>query len=302
MSHSPFPWHELSADEMSRELSEGLRHFTTAYVEQFSVRIPTGILPIIDDIRDTYVPYLNDSEYKSNICYLLHLIQYQLWNYKIFRPKLSLENAFFYQQMVTLGIIAEALAHAILLNPCIEIEPGDRSLGKVAEAYIDLHEQISRRSFAQNIDLLAALKVIDLKTREEYHKIRAEMRNLVHIQGWDGRLYQSVTYNYFANKLKSFMKLMVNLKQNINLNFSPQDLKNSLQGSREIYYGKIISYYSNKGFGFISCHDFPDNVFFHINDFDTGQTPIIEIENEVIFSVKLAAKGMKATGIKRITL
>jgi hypothetical protein len=52
----------------------------------------------------------------------MQLLDYQIWLYKVFQPGLSLENAYFYQMLMTMGIITEALSTSVLLDPLCKIQ------------------------------------------------------------------------------------------------------------------------------------------------------------------------------------
>ena len=81
-----------------------------------------------------------------------------------------------------MGIVAEALTTALLLNPCIVSHNNDRSLGKIAEEYQALKESIHSNSFLQNIKLLTKLNIVSKETAEQLQEIRLSIRNHVHIQ------------------------------------------------------------------------------------------------------------------------
>ena len=80
-----------------KNLNQGISEFSEKYLNQFHLQIPKGVIKKVDYYRDYYFSYLNDSIYKSNLCYLIQLIDFQLWQYKLFRPGLSVENSYFYQ-------------------------------------------------------------------------------------------------------------------------------------------------------------------------------------------------------------
>ena len=103
--------------------------FTEKFSAQIPLAIPKGTLKTIDYYRDTYFKYLKDSEFKSNICYMLQLIEYQLWQYKLFKPQYSLESALFFQLLVTQGIIIEAVVFALIADPLVVTDASDRSKG-----------------------------------------------------------------------------------------------------------------------------------------------------------------------------
>ena len=144
--------HDLDdQDDVVQYLNKAFQTFHANFSSQFHLKIPKDTIKTVHYYRDHYFPYLRDSIYKSNICYLIQSLDYQLWLYKVFRPSLSLENAVFYQLLVSMGIITEALTTAILLDPFIVQNPKDRSLGAVDQQYSDIRSLITRNSFSRNI-------------------------------------------------------------------------------------------------------------------------------------------------------
>lgn len=290
-------WKSLSAQELSQNLSLGIKIFCESYVDQFSLRFPPGFLPTVDALREMYFPYLKNSVFKSNLCYLLQLLEYQVWLYKIFRPVYSLENSFFYQQLITLGIISEALAHAILLNPCIEENLDDNSLGKIKEECLKIHKEISRRNFSRNIEAIFSLGAINKDLRDKFHELRINIRNYVHLQTWEGRLYETIKLDIFKEKLEFFKNFLKNLKTQIKLNFTLADLQKLLISEEKEFFGEILNYDSQRGFGFIRCYDFPENVFFHISQVNLKKE-LLKKDLFVTFKVKETERGPNAVDIR----
>ena len=286
--------------ELKRELSGRLDDFVKKYGEQFHISIPSGILPKINDYRNTYFSYLKDSEYKSNMCYLLQLIDYLLWNYKLFKPGLSLGNSYFFMLMVQMGIIAEALAHAILLDPVLQIDSTDRSLGKVKEEYHDIKNFIDRNSFAENIKLIGQLEILPDQSLTEFNKIRETIRNVVHMQNWDGRLYNSLTLEMFKPNLMIFRSFLQNLPAKITINQSIEklrarifDISEDQSGDLE---GVITNYHKERGYGFVKTTD-GKSYFFHIkNSREAG--PMLAENLRVIFNLMKGRKGLEASSIR----
>ncbi|MCS6983599.1 MAG: cold shock domain-containing protein [Leptospiraceae bacterium] len=275
-----------------------MQYFLSQYGDNLSVRFPFGILPKISEISNSYFGYLRDSEFKSNICNLLQLLEYQRWIYKLFKPNCSLADAFFYQQWVTMGIVAEALAVAILLDPCIDEKstqgPSTRS---IKAEYEDLHDMIYRRNFAQNIELLYFLKVINEDLRKSYHKIRTQMRNMVHLQGWQGRLDGSLGFEKFSASLDEFYAFLNLLSEKVQIKFTVMDLRKALEYKRKAYVGEIVSYNEKRGFGFIDCYDFHGDVFFHVSKVKFSHEKLF-VGAQVSFRLELTRKGHQAYDIQ----
>ncbi|RME90338.1 MAG: hypothetical protein D6767_07010, partial [Candidatus Hydrogenedentota bacterium] len=59
---------EENPQEFIYELNKRLSHYSEKYSQQFSLKIPKGVVKTINSYRDTFFPYLKDSEYKSNLC------------------------------------------------------------------------------------------------------------------------------------------------------------------------------------------------------------------------------------------
>ncbi len=60
--------------------------------------------------------------------------------------------------------------------------------------------------------------------------------------------------------------------------------------------GKIIKYFSRRGFGFISPEDSQDEIFFHVSNYPELVQP--EIGKDVEFELIETPKGKEATNIK----
>lgn len=207
MPEVPYPA-ARRAQEFIREFEE----FNQRYAAQFSLKIPKGTLRTVDFYRDAYFAYLKDSQFKSNICYLMQLIEYELWQYKLFKPQLSLENALFYQLLITHGIIIESLMASILVNPLIESVTGDRSVGSAATEFEPLVRLILDQTFSMNIKMIGSLKILQSGICVEVQNFRKEIRNLVHLQKWDGRLYNQLTHVKYDLELKRFSEILEKIK------------------------------------------------------------------------------------------
>jgi len=60
--------------------------------------------------------------------------------------------------------------------------------------------------------------------------------------------------------------------------------------------GKIVKYFSRRGFGFISLEDSQDEIFFHVSNYPEGVEP--EIGKDVEFDLAEVPKGKEAQKIK----
>lgn len=60
--------------------------------------------------------------------------------------------------------------------------------------------------------------------------------------------------------------------------------------------GKVVKYDKERGFGFIRCSDFEDDVFFHISDISDDAIPALG--QRVSFDTKRTKKGMAAVNVK----
>lgn len=257
----------MTDTEFRNVLDKNLDRFFHEFFPQFHLKLPKGKIKKINEYRDYYFPYLTDSIYKSNLCYLLQLLDYQLFLYNTFRPGLSLENSFFYQQIITMGIITESTATALLLNPLIIKDAKDRSLGGTDPQYSDIKDHIIQNPFIENIRLLKRLEVLDTESEDTFQQIRKDIRNLVHIQNWEQRIYESMDYNFFYKRLEKFKNFLIELKEKQKESYSldklltlvhPADLKREFSG-------QISEYFNEKGYGFIKTDDGPGKVFFHIS-------------------------------------
>jgi hypothetical protein len=199
------------AQELIREFVE----FNEKYSAQIPLAIPKGTLKTIDYYRDTYFRYLKDSEYKSNICYMLQLIEYELWQYRLFKPQYSLESALFFQLLVTQGIIIEAVVFALIADPLVLPDSSDRSKGGSDPQHENLLRMIRRRTFANHIQQLRAMQILGDSLCDRLDQFRNEIRNLVHLQNWEGRLYRQITQAEYSKHLQEFDDLLRELNATI---------------------------------------------------------------------------------------
>lgn len=65
--------------------------------------------------------------------------------------------------------------------------------------------------------------------------------------------------------------------------------------------GTLTTWNDDRGFGFISSPEAPDNVFVHISAFATG-SPRPEVGDALSFGVTSSAKGPQASGVKMVGL
>lgn len=237
--------------------------------------------------------------FKSNICYLMQLIDYQIWLYKVFKPGLSLENALFYQLLITMGIISEALATCILLNPLIAENDKDVSMGKVQDNYILLQEKIVKNQFQNNIQVISKLKILPPPLLEKFTRLRIDIRNMIHIQNWDGRLYQQLSLEKFSEYLYEFKTFLQDVKKNIQWGHSAVDLSMEFfeipdVDPAKVYQGEITQFDPVKGFGFIKGEAFHRSIYFH------RSKSLLEDKNELAagkkiqFTLITGKKGIEA--------
>lgn len=214
------PTPQARAQNLIRDFVE----FSEKYSSQIPLAIPKGTLKTIDYYRDTYFKYLKDSEFKSNICYMLQLIEYQLWQYKLFKPQYSLESALFFQLLITQGIVIEAVVFALIADPLVVSDAGDRSKSSTNSEYQNLLNLIRKRTFAMHIDQLRAMHIVEDTLADELDQFRNEIRNLVHLQNWDGRLYRQISQADYNKHLKAFDEILKKLNVNIRAGHTLEEL------------------------------------------------------------------------------
>jgi len=287
--------------EIIDQLNQSLQLYSDRFSDQFHLQIPRNTITKVQHFRDSYFGYLKNSVYKSNICYLMQLIDYQIWLYKIFRPGLSLENTWFYQLLVTVGIVSEAIAAALLINPLITEDPKDPSLGSVDQRYHDLSDHILKNSFNANLKVIAEIGILPADVVTLFEEIRKEVRNLVHIQNWEGRLYQNLDQSLFSQHLKKFNDFLGKTRSNIVLTHSPETLFNYFFGVGEAdpqgrYSGVIKTYHKEKGYGFIDPGLNKGNIYFHISGME-HPGGVVTSGMEVRFFIEKGKKGFEARSI-----
>jgi hypothetical protein len=239
------PTPQARAQNLIKEFVE----FTEKFSAQIPLAIPKGTLKTIDYYRDTYFKYLKDSEFKSNICYMLQLIEYQLWQYKLFKPQYSLESALFFQLLVTQGIIIEAVVFALIADPLVVTDTSDRSKGTGNPEHANLLKIIRRRTFAAHIQQLRSMNIVSADLCTELDTFRNEIRNLVHLQNWEGRLYRQLPLSDYNKHLQDFDRILKSLNAQIQQTHTLEDLLNyyGLDGRRIRGSVKFLNQRSGKG-------------------------------------------------------
>jgi cold shock CspA family protein len=229
----------------------------------------------------------------------MQLIDYQIWLYKVFKPALSLENALFYQLLITMGIISEALATGILLNPLIEENSRDVSLGKVDDKYKHLHDRVVKNQFQNNIRLITKFNLLSPTSIEKFTKIRIDIRNMIHIQNWEGRLYRQLSLEKFSVYMEEFRVFLGDIKSEISINHSAADLSLEFFEISDInfmkmYTGIIIQFDPAKGFGFVKTEALNRSIYFHRSNSASTEKEQLQIGARVQFKLIEGKKGIEA--------
>lgn len=278
------------AQEIIREFVE----FTDKYSSQIPLAIPKGTLKTIDFYRDAYFRYLKDSEFKSNICYMLQLIEYELWLYKLFKPQYSLESALFFQQFVTQGVVIEAIVFALQVDALIVSDPSDRSKGGTKDEHQSLLQMIRRRTFAQHVNQLRDTQILPEVLCDALDKFRGDIRNLVHLQNWEGRLYRQISQKDFDVKLQEFDTLLKNINTGLKNPPTLAALLTYYQLDGRRLSGKVKYCNRKSGRGQIECKSPHDYIpFFASSEF-------LPVKGEAVtFELALAEQGVKAVKLAR---
>ena len=259
------------------------------------------------------------------ICYLLQNIDFDFWIYNFFKITLSLEQTYLYQLNIKMGIVAESLATTLLLQPILKKENelktqgSPKSIGlsldtlstaheiEVQDKHVNLKDKILKNKFSDNLKLIQNLSILKQEQVDLYYSLK-EIRNLVHIQNWEGTLFNNLTVESFKKDISRFKELLLSIKEYNNLSHSIENLfeyfnnitKDSINyESSEEYKGEIINYYSQKGFGFIKSSMLEQNVFFHITNIITGENILDDlIGMNVSFYTSKKEKGLEAKNIR----
>lgn len=277
------------AQELIREFVE----FNEKYAAQIPLAIPKGTLKTIDHYRDTYFRYLKDSEYKSNICYMLQLIEYQLWQYRLFKPQYSLESALFFQLLVTQGIIIEAVVFALIADPLVMPDSSDRSKGGGDPQHENLLRMIRRRTFASHIQLLRTIQVIGDALCDRFDKFRNEIRNLVHLQNWEGRLYRQIPQAEYAKHLQEFDDLLRQLNTAISATPDLPRLLEYYQLDGRRLRGTVKFFNRNSLRGQLEAKGPHDYIPF----FFDSSGPQLRKGDNVSFLLEVVPQGIRATAV-----
>jgi cold shock CspA family protein len=283
----------LEPQNLAKNISKDIQFFNTRYINQFNIQIPSGTLKPVDYYRTTFFPFLTSSEYKDNICYLLQCTEYQIWQYRLFKPNLSLENSIFFQLLITFGIITEAIVIAILLNPLLK----SKANYELEEAK-NITQIINNQSFQKNVQLLCHLKQLSPESSSLISEIRKQLRNLVHLQHWPGKLFETLTIEVFNQRVSAFFELLRKLKEETPGSHIDQELYEyfaiSDEASRK---GKIQRLNPDRAFGFIRDDENKTDYFFlYKNITEKKKSPAIG--QPVMFKTKNSSKGLEATSIK----
>lgn len=278
------------AQELIREFVE----FNEKYAAQIPLAIPKGTLKTIDHYRDTYFRYLKDSEFKSNICYMLQLIEYQLWLYRLFKPQYSLESALFFQLLVTQGIIIEAVVFALIADPLVVPDPSDRSKGSSDPQHDHLLRMVRKRTFASHIQQLRAMRVLSDELCNRLDQFRSKIRNLVHLQNWEGRLYRQIPQAEYSKHLQEFDALLRQLNTAITgLPDLPSLLAYYQLDGRRLH-GTVKYFSRNSLRGQIESRGPHDYIPF----FCDASAPQLRKGDSVSFTLEVAAQGIRAVAVE----
>ncbi|MBV6492128.1 MAG: hypothetical protein LDLANPLL_00119 [Turneriella sp.] len=286
-----------SPQERAQELIREFVEFSEKYSAQIPLAIPKGTLKTIDYYRDTYFKYLKDSEFKSNICYMLQLIEYQIWLYKLFKPQYSLESALFFQLLITQGLVIEAVVFALIADPLVVTDANDRSKGSTKEEYINLLNLIRRRTFSAHLQQLRTMEIVNVELAEELDAYRTQIRNLVHLQNWDGRLYRQITQTEYNKHLQEFDSLLKKINSSVKSDHSLDALIGYYQLDGRTIKGvvKFYNYKSKRGqIDAKGAHDYIP--FFGEEDFGAWEPTKGE---DVIFRLAVLDKGVRAVGVRK---
>ncbi len=277
------------AQELIREFVE----FNERYAAQIPLAIPKGTLKTIDHYRDTYFRYLKDSEYKSNICYMLQLIEYQLWQYRLFKPQYSLESALFFQLLVTQGIIIEAVVFALIADPLVIPDSTDRSKCGSDPQHENLLRMVRKRTFANHIQQLRTMQVLSDELCDRLDQFRNEIRNLVHLQNWEGRLYRQIPQAEYSKHLQEFDDLLRQLNTAITGTPDLPGLLAYYQLDGRRLRGTVKYFNRNSMRGQIEAKGPHDYIpFFH-----DASAPQLRKGDNVSFVLDVAAQGIRATEV-----
>ncbi|GAB4428485.1 MAG: hypothetical protein OHK0011_10690 [Turneriella sp.] len=278
------------AQELIREFVE----FNEKYAAQIPLAIPKGTLKTIDHYRDTYFRYLKDSEYKSNICYMLQLIEYQLWLYRLFKPQYSLESALFFQLLVTQGIIIEAVVFALIADPLVVPDTSDRSKGGSDPQHENLLRMIRKRTFASHIQQLRSMQILTDVLCDRLDQFRNEIRNLVHLQNWEGRLYRQIPQSEYSKHLQEFDDLLRQLNTTISATPDLPHLLEYYQLDGRRLRGTVKFFNRNSLRGQIEAKGPHDYIPFFLQSSD----PQLHKGDTVTFVLEVGNHGIRATRVQ----
>ena len=278
------------AQELIREFVE----FNEKYAAQIPLAIPKGTLKTIDHYRDTYFRYLKDSEFKSNICYMLQLIEYQLWLYRLFKPQYSLESALFFQLLVTQGIIIEAVVFALIADPLVLPDSTDRSKGGSDPQHENLLRMVRKRTFANHIQQLRTMQILSDQLCDRLDQYRNEIRNLVHLQHWEGRLYRQIPQAEYSKPQQEFVDLLRQLNTAITGTPDLQVLLAYYHLDGRRLRGTVKYFNRNSLRGQIESRGPHDYIPF----FSDASAPHLRKGDSVSFILEVAAQGIRAAAVE----
>ena len=316
-----------------KKLSVDLSTFNEDYIDRFKLDIPKGVIKTIDFYKEEFFPYLVNSDYKSNICYLLQNLDFDLWIYSVFSIKLSLEKSHFYQLKIKIGIIAEVLAAAIVLHPILKEIDANLSINKKiigfsnsenTKSLADIPEitklnkiktDILENSFADNLKILSKLGILSKKVIDSYYKVK-ETRNLVHVQNWEGTLFDNLTVDSLVESMDLFKQLLLSIKNEVRLTHVINDILVGIDDTKnksvvaninldsvatvnlnKIHEGRIFSYDKEKGVGFIKNYELKENISFNLKSIIETSCSTYEGAS-VKFSVQRVGKNLEAFNVK----
>lgn len=297
------------AASLKKIIDSALEAFEKNKFGQYRLSIPSGVVTKIDTIRDSDFYYLADSLYKSNISYLVQQVNFQIWIYKLFGPKYSLENSLFYVLKLLLAIMTETLIVAILYNPLIK-EEADRSLGDVAACYQDIQQAIGNMSFYELIHLGAEAAALNEEHVNYMHEIR-KLRNEVHLQGKRERIYNNMDFKKFSAEYDLINKTLTALKKSYArkpLSHTPADLRKLLFAykgdDKNFFEGRVTHIQRKDGFGHLSPYVERKAVrgILYFNKESIGEELFKKLKRnqKVLFRFFLGPNGLAAQEIKEL--
>ena len=193
-------------------------------------------------------------------------------------------------------MIIEAVVFALIADPLVISDSSDRSKGTTNAEHLNLLNLIRRRTFASHVQQLRAMRIVDAALADELDAFRNEIRNLVHLQNWDGRLYRQIPQADYTKHLQAFDRLLKSLNGAVKAEREFTDLTAYYLLDGRMLSGQVKFFNRNSGRGQIDAKGPHDYIPFFREDMIEGWSP--RKGENITFTLAVTEPGIRAVTVK----